>query len=398
MHLTKRIRFRATLLLSLVVSLALLSCRAQADVAFCGGQFISVPFTDVAGNPFFCQIAEAYFSGLTNGTTATTYTPSQNVPREQMAAFVTRTLDQSLKRGSQRAPLEQNWTIQTPNNLTSTTVFTGPLQVKSDGADVWVANNGSHFVSRVRASDGKLLDTWTGATDAYGVLCAMGKVFVTGASSTDGKLYQIDPRQTAGAVTTLSSGLDVGPRGIAFDGQRIWTANSGGSVSIITLNPIIVINVGNGFTFPNGLVYDGSNIWVTDYSDGKIKKLDSNGNILTSTVTGSGPSHPTFDGTNIWVPNNVANTVAVVRAVGALSGTVLATLTGNGLNGPRQAAFDGERILVTNDADSVSLWKASDLSLIGNFPTGAGTEPWGACSDGINFWITFRLVNKVVRF
>jgi hypothetical protein len=398
MHLTRRFSVRAALLISLVVSVTLLSTRIQADTAFCGGQFITVPFTDVAGNLFFCSIAEAYFSGLTNGTTPTTYSPNQNVPRDQMAAFITRTLDQSLKRGSQRAVLDQNWTIQTANNLTSTTVLTGPLLVRSDGTDLWVANNGSHAVSRVRASDGKLLDTWTGATDAHGVLCAMGKVFVTGASSPDGKLYQIDPKQTAGAVTTLSSGLDEGPRGIAFDGQRIWTANSGGSVSIITLNPIIVTNVTTGFTFPNGLVYDGTNIWVTDYLDGKVKKLDSNGSILTSIFIGNGPNHPAFDGINIWVPNNLANTVSVVRALGALSGTVLATLTGNGLNGPRQAAFDGERILVTNDADSVSLWKASDLSPIGTFPTGVSTEPWGACSDGINFWITFRLVNKLARF
>jgi len=62
-----------------------------------------LPFTDVMGSPFFCQIAEAFFSGLTNGTSATTFSPSQNVTREQMAAFTTRTMDQSLKRGSRRA-------------------------------------------------------------------------------------------------------------------------------------------------------------------------------------------------------------------------------------------------------------------------------------------------------
>src|SRR5437879_1366217 len=106
MHLTRLFAVRATLLISLMVSVTLLSTRMQADTAFCGGQFITVPFTDVAGNLFFCPIAEAYFSGLTNGTTPTTYSPSQNVPREQMAAFITRTMDQSLKRGSGRASLD----------------------------------------------------------------------------------------------------------------------------------------------------------------------------------------------------------------------------------------------------------------------------------------------------
>jgi hypothetical protein len=55
------------------------------------------------GNPFFCLIAEACFSGLTSGTSATTYSPADNVTREQMVAFITRTMDQSLKRRSRRA-------------------------------------------------------------------------------------------------------------------------------------------------------------------------------------------------------------------------------------------------------------------------------------------------------
>jgi hypothetical protein len=82
------------------------------------------------------------------------------------------------------------------------------------------------------------------------------------------------------------------------------------------------------------------------------------------------------------------------------AGTVLATLTGNGMNGPQQAAFDGERILVTNnDGNSVSLWKASDLTPIGNFSTGTGSfGAFGACSDGLNFWITLFSTGKLARF
>ncbi len=60
-----------------------------------------------------------------------------------------------------------------------------------------------------------------------------------------------------------------------------------------------------------------------------------------------------------------------------MTGTLVATLTGNGLNA-RQAAFDGERILVTNyEGDSVSLWKSSDLSPVGTFSTGRKLANWG---------------------
>lgn len=228
---------RATLLISMTMTLIALSTRLQADTGSCGGQTITLPFIDVpSSNVFFCSISEAYFSALTNGTSPTTYNPSDPVPREQMAAFITRTMDQSLKRGSRRAALDQYWTPPSANGLALTTIGSVPQLVKSDGADLWVANHISHTVSRVRASDGKLLETWTGATNSLGVLAAKGLIFVTG-NSNPGQLFQIDPTQPMGAVTTLPITLGVFPDGIAFDGVRIWTANEGSSVSIVTLNP-----------------------------------------------------------------------------------------------------------------------------------------------------------------
>ena len=391
---------RAGALVALIAIVTAASIRLQADTGSCGGVTTTLPFNDVMGNPFFCQIAEAFFSGLSNGTSATTYSPSQNVPREQMAAFVTRTLDQSVKRSSKRAALNQNWTTQVANNLALTTVGPSPQFVQSDGADLWVANSNSS-VSRVRASDGKLLETWSNASGAIGVLCAMGKVFITGDPSGGqgpGNLYQIDPAQPPGAVTTVAT-IGAGPVGIAYDGQRIWTANSfEASVSIITLNPTSVVNAFIGFTFPFGIIYDGANIWVTDDLPGKLHKLDSNGVILLSVNVGSNPHTPAFDGTNIWVPNTNSNTVSVVRR-NSTATTPLATLSGNGLNAPTSAAFDGERIIVTNfNGNSVSLWKATDLTPIGTFSTGANTNPFVACSDGLNFWITLNGSGKLARF
>jgi len=393
---------RVIALMALMAIITAASTQLRADTGTCGGQMITLPFTDVpAGNVFFCSIAEAYFSALTNGTSMTTYSPGNPVPREQMAAFITRTMDQSLKRGSRRAALDQYWTTQTANNLGLTTVGSSPRLVDSHGADLWVANLVSATVSRVRTTDGKLLETWTGATGAFGVLCAMGKVFVTGNTS-PGRLYQIDPTLPAGAVTTVSSTLGNGPEDIAYDGQRIWTANEDGSVSIITLNPTSVTTVFSGFTSLRGVIYDGANIWVTDDTSGSVdnlRKLDSSGAILLSVDVGDSPRFPAFDGTNIWVPNFDSDTMSAVRATGAFAGTVLATLSDNGLSGPTTVAFDGERILVTNVfGNSVSLWKATDFTPIGQFPTGTITNPTGACSDGLNFWLTLQFADKLARF
>jgi hypothetical protein len=415
MYKVRQIEKRAALLLAVVLALTVASTQMQADTGTCGGASITLPFTDVQGNTFFCSIASAYFSGLTNGTTATTYSPTQTVTREQMAAFITRTMDQSLKRGGNRAALNQWWT---PTNIpfTATTqVGSNPLFVQSDGADLWVANHDSNTVSRVRASDGKLLGTWSGATEATAVLVARGRIFVTG-NTAPGRLYSIDPTQSAGAVTLVTDDLGSSPRGIAYDGSRIWIAVFGG-VSIVSFSDILpcagvcVTTVSEGISFPVTTLYDGANIWLTDLDGDMLKKLNSVGSVVQSISMGGSPQFPIFDGTNIWVPNLDGDSVTVVRVKDALGNPlaqafVLATLTGNGLNGPKSAAFDGQRILVTNFigdngpnffGDRVSLWRATDLTPLGSVSTGANTTPNSACSDGINFWITLRDTGRLAR-
>lgn len=397
LHLQRRFVLFETLLLLLTLALTGTLSRTRADTGTCSGQSLLLPFTDTMGNPFFCFIAELYALGITGGTTPTTYSPNDPVTRAQMAVFLDRTHDSALKRGNRRAALDQWWTPNPTTNPATTMVGTSPLLAKSDGADLWVANFTSGTVSRVRASDGLALQTWTGATSAFGVLVALGQVFITG-NGDPGTLYRINPQGACCAVTTLTSSLGGFPSGIAFDGVNIWTANSGGSVSIV--GPVTggVITVSKGFITPEGILYDGANIWVTDVGDNMLKKLDPAGKILQSIPVGTDPGFPIFDGTNIWVPNTKdgLGTVSVVRPS---TGAVLATLNNNGLNGPLTAAFDGQRVLVTNsNGNSVSLWKAADFTPLGSFLTGGGSDPFGACSDGLNFWITLHDGNQLARF
>ena len=356
------------------------------------------PFTDVAADSFCPFVLEIFTLGITTGTSPTTYDPTSGVNRLQMAAFLSRSVDGVLKRGSHRAALGQFWTPQNETVLGLTTVAFAPRLPRSDGLDVWVPNNGGASVSRVRGTDGRLLETWTGANGAYDVRVAMGRIFVVGATA-PGSLYRIDPSQAAGAVTTIASNLGDSSIGIAFDGSRIWTANNGASVSIVTPGatiPWTVTTVTTGFSVPMGILYDSANIWVTDQSAKTLQKLDSAGAVLLTVTVGSFPQVPAFDGANIWVPNLSSNSVSVVRAS---NGTILQTLTGTGLSSPQAAAFDGQRVLVTNGGgDSVSLWKSADLTSLGSFSTGAGTAPLGVCSDGVSFWIAMHGASKIARF
>ena len=383
--------FRRSLSLAVLLAGAVAAGFSATLIGTCG------PFTDVAADGFCPFVLEIFTLGITTGTTATTYDPAGNVSRLQMAAFLSRSVDGVLRRGSRRIALSQNWTTQGAINLGLTTVGNDPRGVVSDGLDLWVANLTPGTVSRVRAGDGRVLETWTGVSQAMAVLAAMGKVFVT-SDTTPGRLYRIDPAQAAGAATLVASPLGNNSIGIAFDGARIWTVNEiGGSVSIVSPTvslPWTVTTVSTNFQNPFGAIYDGSNVWVTDISANTLLKLDSNASVLQTVTVGSGPSYPVWDGTNIWVPNDFDSSVTVVRAS---NGTVLATLTGNGLNTPHTAAFDGQRILVTNGATAVSLWRAADLTAIGSFFTGNGNGSWGACSDGLNFWVTMG-ANLLARF
>jgi hypothetical protein len=394
----RRLRKGGRAIFAVAAAFAVLVGAGASLLGSCG------PFTDFTDAGFCPFVLEIFYLGITTGTTPTTYDPSANVSRLQMAAFLSRSVDGMLKRGSKRAALGQYWTTQAATNLGLTTVAAKPQFVKSDGLDIWVSSFDGNSVSHVRGTDGMLLETWTGATAATGVLLAMSKVFVTGAQAfpTPGNLYSIDPTQPAGAVTTVASNLGLQPIGIDFDGARIWTANAdniAGSVSIVTPGasiPWTVTTVTTGFKSPIGLVYDGSNVWVTDYNPPRLFKLDSAGAILATVTVGFQPRYPVYDGTNIWVPNEGSDSVMVVRPA---TGAILQTLTGNGLNGPLTAAFDGQRVVVTNTiGDSVSLWKAADLTPLGSFSTGLVTRPVGACSDGVDFWIALSTVNQVARF
>jgi DNA-binding beta-propeller fold protein YncE len=368
------------------------SSRLPADTGTCGGVAISLPFTDVGTSPFFCQIAEAFISGLTNGTTPTTYSPADSVSRDQMAAFITRTQDSVLGRGSRRAILKQ-WA--TPSALPSTgRTLAGSNLVESDGIDLWSAAGGE--VLRVRGADGRVLGTWTGAAGATGVLIARGRVYVT---SSNGSLYFLDPSKPPGPMTMLAA-LGQVLVAITTDGKYLWVTHPGspppdppGGGTVIRVDPDTGgMTSFSAFISPLDILFDGANVWVIDKGDSSLKKLGPGGAILQNVALSGSPGFGVFDGSNIWVP--CFDAVTVVRAK---DGLVLATLQTNGLSGQNwHAAFDGQRILVTNlDKNRLSLWKAADLTPMGTISTGSDT-PLHACSDGINFWCSL-LSGQLVR-
>ena len=369
----------------------------SASATMCGTMNYPFPFTDVAGvsDTFCLGILEAFVVGITTGTTTTTFGPNDNVSRLQMTTFLQRTFDQGLKRSSRRAALEQWWIPRDAASIQSISVGFGPRKCAGDGEHIWVATAGE--VVQVQASTGKLLGTWTGAIGGSGLVVAASKVFLVQRTN-PGMLLFVDPTQPPGPLSVAAANLGSDPINVAFDGTRLWSANfnggsPGGSVSIVTLQavtPYPVTTVTAGFVVPRGVFYDGTSIWVTDQGDGTLKRLDATGAIVQSVSVGANPGLPVFDGTNIWVPGSSGVTV-----VQAGNGAVLTTIFPDGTNllsNSSAAAFDGERVLVTNQGNnSVTLFKAADLSVIANVAAVVLSQFGGACSDGVNFWATDAL-------
>jgi hypothetical protein len=190
----------------------------------CGGVDYPFPYTDVSGvGAAFCPgIMEAYVTGISKGTTPTTFSPNDTVTRVQMTTFLQRSLDQGLTRASRRAALNQWWTAQTTNAMQAVVVGGNPQFCAADGDAVWTTTLGS--VVKVQANSGFAANVWSGATSSQGILVAAGKVFVTGLT-TPGTLYTIDPTQASGAVTVAAANLGNNSVGIAFDGTNIWVTD-----------------------------------------------------------------------------------------------------------------------------------------------------------------------------
>jgi YVTN family beta-propeller protein len=385
---TKYLTYRAATLILAMAILVTMSTQLRAATGSCAGAGVTVPFEDITGNAFFCQIAGAYFSGLSNGTSATTYSPGAPVAREQMAAFVTRTLDQSLKRGSRRAALDQWWTAKEDSSAKKRGFLAdGNLlrQVKSDGKDLWVVSgNGLYRVNAVTGSE----TYYPGLNSPRCLLIAMGSVFVAGENNGTYALRRINPKLShfsEFAVTTVTSDLGVNPLSLAFDGKRIWTANYGGSVSIIDPSNNYSVTTKPLGIHPTGILFDGTNIWVTDGGNGNLLKMDQFGFVIQTVVLGGSLGYPVFDGTNIWAPDPSSGKVNVVRAS---NGALLATPQLNGEHHFVAAAFDGERVAVTDTTGYIHLWKATDFTYLGICEIEDFSMLNGICSDGTRFWAT----------
>ena len=380
--------------------------RVLAQGAICG------PFTDVASSNGFCPfILEAFITSITQGTSPTTFNPNDPVTRAQAATFFTRTMDQTLHRGTVRTAMGKSWAPSSTFGGVATEVGGAVNDIVTDGIYLWIARADGKILT-VNAANRRLIETWSLAAGA-GVPRKLG-VFagLVWIADDQGRLHTFSPADLPGNASLLfnagATGVSVGASALAFDGANVWLASSGGSKIFIyqVLNP-----GGFALTVPanvEGMVFDGTYMWV----------LLANSNLLRMSVPTAGATVPAvvetvtipgtvtesrmlYDGNSIWIPiGSTPGTLYVVRPSRSLSSpsTIVLNQSIPDVLFPLVAAFDGENVMIGGINNGVvALYNATSLTLIRTFPSGAfGVR--GIASDGRTFNVSDYLGTRFFQF
>ena len=180
-----------------------------------------------------------------------------------------------------------------------------------DGANIWVTNEASSTVTKLRASDGSNLGVFSA-----GVAGSLPRGIAFDGANVWVANYVNDFPNGFVSKLRASDGTNLGifavgyaPFGLAFDGANIWVASTGGGVTKLRASD--GVNLGT-FSIPDsavGIAFDGANIWVTGHEFARVYKLRaSDGTIVDSFLPGilpaaqvGEPRFIAFDATNVWV-------------------------------------------------------------------------------------------------
>jgi hypothetical protein len=223
-----------------------------------------------------------------------------------------------------------------------------PSGLAFDGSNIWVGHHddsmGEAVVSKLDAVSGKLLLTVSGFEHVSGLAfdSATGSVWVSDqGANTVTKLRASDGK----VVVKIDSGF-LAPMGNLFDGTNVWIANFGsGTVTKMDAKGTVLGTFVTG-SGPAFMASDASgNIWVTNYNDNTVTELSAgDGGVLGTFPTGASPLGITFDGVNILIANSAAGTITRLNPADGSSRGTLATA-----QDPRFIAVGaGGNLLVTN--------------------------------------------------
>lgn len=270
-------------------------------------------------------------------------------------------------------------------------VGTNPIACASDGANIWVVNNGSGNVTKLRSSDGANLGTFNVRNDPRAAAFDGTYIWVTNNGNSN-----VTKLRASDGVSLGNFPVNFPPAGIAFDGANMWVVHSAGSVTKLRASDAADLGSFPAGTQPIGVAFDGTYIWVSSYADQRVNIIRPiDGATISTVIIGNSIRDVAFDGNNIWVLNETLNRVVKVRA----SDGAILTNVGVGST-PSGIAFDGSHIWVSNSiSNTVTKIFAYDGSIVGTY--NVGNSPRGVCFDGASIWVTnfnSNTVSKITTF
>ena len=266
---------------------------------------------------------------------------------------------------------------------TSYGVGAQPTGMLFDGNYIWVSNNSSNSVTKLRPDDGRVLGTFSTGSYPVGLAFDGTNIWVAnfgynGAGNTATVLSARTGRPASFSPVPVGQG----PRGLTFDGANIWAADSaGGTVTKVRASDGLLLGTYTVGPGPECVTFDGANIWVTNRDDRSLSKIRaSDGKLMGTFPVGRAPFGIAFAAGHIWVANADSNVTEL-----NLEGSVLRTVSVG--NGASWVAFDGANIWVASqNSHTVTEVQASDGKVLGMFPMSG--NPWGVVFDGANIWVS----------
>jgi hypothetical protein len=366
------------------------------------------PFVDVSSSDVFCPfILQAFIDSVTQGTSPTTFSPNDLLPRNQVVTFFDRVLDQSLHRGSVRTAIGKTWAPTSTNGGVVTDVGGAINDIVTDGTFLWIARNDGKIL-KANAADRRPIETWSlvsGVPRKLGVFA--GLIWI---ADDQGALHFFNPTNAPGTATVLFNNATISPGSptLAFDGTNVWHASSGGTN--IRIYPVANSSAAT-ITGPaniDGMVFDGTNMWVLLANSAILKvSLPTAAAPVPATVetlTIPGPvsdCRMVYDGSNIWIPIGATGNLYVIRptvALASLPSSIVKSEAIPDVAFPYVATFDTENVMIGGlNNGTVALYKATNLTRIRTFVTGAAGVR-GIASDGRTFNVGDYLGTKFFQF
>ena len=262
-------------------------------------------------------------------------------------------------------------------------VGSAPSGMTFDGSNLWVVNINGNSISKIRASDGTVLNTFPAGAGPQHAAFDGTNIWITDFTTSN----NVQKMRASDGVIIGTFSVPTFPSAIVYDGANLWIQN-GNNVTKLRASDGAVLGTFAVGNFPLRIVFDGANVWVANFASSNVTKIRAGDGVNLGTfAAGGSPSGITFDGSSIWLATPTGLTKLRLSDGANIGSFPMAT-------GASDVAFDGSNLwAISGSTAEVFRIRASDGVVLGTYAV--GTSPKAMAFDGRNMWVTNQGSNSV---